>query len=330
MEVYIDDSLGICPASHAMWLFNSFKELVASLTLRLSSTPGHIAPPSSCCVVLGVLFDTTSNTISLPQGKLEDIKQLLEIWSRKTTATPRDLASLAGKLLWVCRVVIPGRTFLGRVLQLKRTADARPGHLNRRPIVLDQDFKLDIQWWREMVTHWNGRSFLQPMYSCDVALDASSCSGEDGGPGLGCFNYTTGEYISSSVPDFMRLWSIADLELVCHVVCLRAWGHQWRHRQVHVLTDSEPTRHLLQAGRSRNSLRLAIAREIVGIQFTGEFRMYSSRIATGDNHLADALSRLGERGQWERFVQHASGCGSVPSRSHVPMDWFEPYRRWQS
>ena len=218
METYIDDSLGISPASRAMWLFNSFKELVASLTLRLSSTPGHIAAPSHRCVVLGVTYDTIANTISLPQGKLEEIKHLLEAWSRKTSATPRDLASLAGKLLWCSRVVVPGRLFLGRVLQLKRQADARPPPLHRRAIALDRDFLLDIEWWREMVTPWNGRSFLQPLYTCDVALDASSCSGEDGGPGLGCFNYTTGQFISTTVPGWMRQWNIADLELVCHVV----------------------------------------------------------------------------------------------------------------
>ena len=176
MECYIDDSLGICPASHAMWLFNSFKELVASLTLRLSSTPGHISAPATTCIVLGVYYDTIANTISLPQGKLEDIKRLLEEWSRKTTATTRDLASLSGKLLWVCRVVVPGRLFLGRVLQTKRSADARPAPFNRRAIHLDREFHLDIAWWREQLVNWNGKSFLQPLHTCDVALDASSCS----------------------------------------------------------------------------------------------------------------------------------------------------------
>ena len=263
METYIDDSLGICPGSSAMWLFNSFKELVDSLTLRLSSTPGHISAPATVCVVLGVTYDTTNNVISLPEDKLVDIKQMLEVWHQKTTATPRELASLAGRLLWCARVVIPGRVFLGRVLALKRQADARPHPQNKRSITLDTDFKLDIEWWREMLVAWNGKSFLEPRYTCDVALDASSCSGADGGPGLGCFNYATGEYIATTVPDFMRLWTIADLELFCHIISLRAWGHQWTYNQVNILTDSEPTRHLLQAGRSRLPLRLAMAREIV-------------------------------------------------------------------
>ena len=322
MEPYIDDSLGICPASHATWLYNSFVELVEGLTLRLSNTPGHISTPATVCVALGVVYNTVENTASLPDSKLADIREMLEIWTSKQSATPRELSSLAGRLLWCARVVPPGRLFLGRVLSLKRQADARPQHLARRSIQLDRDFRLDLQWWREMVLHWNGRSFLQPKLTCDIAVDASTDGWENSTPGLGCYCYASNEFIATGVPTSMESWLICDLELFCYILCIRAWGHNWRGCQLNILTDNEPTRMLLEGGRSRNSLRLALAREIVGHQFSGDFRLHSSRIATGDNTYADALSRLWQPGQSDRFWQAVNDHGVAPTRTEVLPEWF--------
>ena len=99
MVNYIDDSIAICPANNADWLFNAFLRLVQSLTLTLSTTIGHISPPAETCVALGVHYDTSQNVVSLPLEKLEKIKSMLQAWKTKKTATPRELASLAGRLL---------------------------------------------------------------------------------------------------------------------------------------------------------------------------------------------------------------------------------------
>ena len=122
---YIDDTIGVSAASNAEWLFRSFLNLVQELTLKLSTTPGHISQPSTACVLLGILYDTETNLVSLPEEKLVLLRQMLAVWTTKKVATPKELASLAGKLLWASAVVVPGRVFLGRVLSLKRTADAR-------------------------------------------------------------------------------------------------------------------------------------------------------------------------------------------------------------
>ena len=137
--------------------FNTFIELVEKLGLQLSATPGHITPPSTSVVALGLLYDTAQNTVSLPQDKMVAIIKMLEEWKRKSFATPKELASFAGRLLWVCNVVPPGRIFLGRVLATKRYADS----LDRK-VPLDADFKLDVDWWFDMVSPWNGRSLLVP------------------------------------------------------------------------------------------------------------------------------------------------------------------------
>ena len=322
MENYIDDSLGICPGNHATWLFNAFIELVLSLTLKLSSTPGHISAPATVAVVLGVVVDTVHNTISLPADKLVEIREVLAVWSNKKSATPRELASLSGKLLWCARVVGPGRLFLSRVLQLKRAADGRPGAAARRSILLEPEIRRDLQWWSGMLACWNGISFIEPKLTCDVSVDASSNGWENGTPGLGCFFHSTGQYIATGVPESMCSWKICDLELFCYILIIKAWGHMWRGCSINVLTDNEPTRMLLDRGRSRDKLRLALAREIVGHQYVGDFRLHSTRIATGDNICADSLSRLAEAGQWERFQGFMASHGVSPTRCEVQPGWF--------
>ena len=100
MVVYVDDSVGIAPRSLANYLFNAFVDLVDRLGILLSATPGHVIRPSTVVTALGLQFDTVSNIISLPPAKLIVVRQLLADWLEKETASPRDLASLAGRLLW--------------------------------------------------------------------------------------------------------------------------------------------------------------------------------------------------------------------------------------
>ena len=322
MSSYIDDSVAIAAASNAVWLYNSFLELISKLTLQLSSTPGHISPPAPVCIALGVEYDTVHNMVSLSDEKLEKLVAMLEEWTAKTEATPREIASLAGRLLWACCCVPPGRVFLGRVLAFKREADARGPALARRPVQLDAQFHLDIQWWLSMVANWNGKSFLSPTWSGDVSLDASSDGWYGHQPGLGAFNLANGEYLACGVPPAFSHFTIADLELLVHIVSVRVWGHLWDSSEINILTDNESCRWLLRNGRSRDPVRLAMARTLVGLQFSGNFRLVSARVSTKENLLADRLSRLGTNGMWESFQAECAAFGVRPRRVPVLPEHF--------
>ena len=315
----MDDSIGVAPQVHATFLFNTFIELVEKLGLQLSATPGHITPPSTSVIALGLLYDTAQNTVSLPQDKMVAIIKMLEEWKKKSFATPKELASFAGRLLWVCNVVPPGRVFLGRVLATKRYADS----LDRR-VALDDDFKLDVSWWFDMVSPWNGRSFLVPVHSADISMDASSDGWLDSGPGIGGYNFVNHQFFATGVPPHMSGWYIGNLELFAYIIALSLWGDQWRGHTVHCLTDNEGVRFLLQNGRTRDPLRLKMARKIVGLQFQGGYRIESARISTDQNVIADALSRLGSADMWHRFSSVCSNNGVVPCRVAVPAELFRP------
>ena len=173
-----------------------------------------------------------------------------------------------------------------------------------------------------MATPWNGRGFLCPRVSADVSLDASSNGWLKNLPGLGCFNHVTGQYIATGVPLAFQNWDIADLEMLCFIVAARAWGDGWHAHQINILTDSEPTRFLVEAGKSRLSRRLAMARKLVALQFSGGFRIHSARVSTTKNVCADSLSRFGAESQRERFATYCNKYGVLPVRTEVDPDWF--------
>ena len=167
------------------------------------------------------------------------------------------------------------------------------------------------------------RSFLLPCNTADVAIDASSSGWLDGGPGIGGFCFANNQYFATGVPSDMAGWHIGDLELVTHIVALRAWGHGWAGHVVNVLTDNEGCRHLIGNGRTRDPRRLQMARVIVGLQFRLNFRLESARISTHQNVLADALSRLGDQGMWHRFLATCTAANVLPSRIDISEDMFD-------
>ena len=52
----------------------------------------------------------------LPEEKLQHLKELIAQWIPKKAATKRAMLSLIGELAHASKVVIPGRTFLRRMI----------------------------------------------------------------------------------------------------------------------------------------------------------------------------------------------------------------------
>lgn len=70
-------------------------------------------------------------------------------WCRK-----RKLESLVGHLHHAAKVVWLGRAFLRRLIDLLccfRNKD--------HPIWINQDFRLDLQWWQKFLSSWHGIRF---------------------------------------------------------------------------------------------------------------------------------------------------------------------------
>ena len=135
--------------SHVDTAFPVFPRL--GLSLHLEKCEG----PSTILTFLGIELDSVQQLARLPPDKVDCILRLLQQWSRKKTCTRRDLESLIGSRHHACRVVVPGRTFLRRMIDLLCCFRHRD-----HPIRLNVDFHRDLQWCLSFFKEWNGVSFF--------------------------------------------------------------------------------------------------------------------------------------------------------------------------
>ena len=228
IKPYVDDFLEMFPRSLAIYLWNLLLDLVQELGLPLSSTPGHVVPPSQQFLGLGWAFDLATNTVAVPEDKLVELQEILGSWEHRCNASLKDLQRLLGKLHFVSQVVRPGRLHVSRMLDTLRRAE----HTGK-PTSLDVEFKLDIAWWTENLRHWSGTSTLRfADHQNKVATDASTDGALYGGPGLGGYNFITNEWFKCGVPPEMQDWTICDLELAAITICVLLWGHQWAGQKI--------------------------------------------------------------------------------------------------
>ena len=127
-RMYVDDAVSVEPQC----FISGERCLRASQSLgsdhgrllgaRKSGEPPLLAPAKvsswhTRLEVLGWVLDTVAMTISLPQAKLTQLRELLAKWpGDRRIASESELRSLMGKLLHVCEVVRPGKFFVRRML----------------------------------------------------------------------------------------------------------------------------------------------------------------------------------------------------------------------
>ena len=113
--------------------------------------------PSQTITFLGILINSTSMSLHLPQEKVEAYKDLLQSFLTRPRASYRQLQQLAGKLSWASHIVKGGRIYLQRVLDLMRPLK-HPHHKVR----LTSDFFEDIKWWLNLLQVCNVTYFIKP------------------------------------------------------------------------------------------------------------------------------------------------------------------------
>jgi len=73
---------------------------------------------------MGIVLDSARMEARLPADKLSRIKDMLNSFQFRRSAWLVELQSLIGTLQFACKVVVPGRTFLQRIINLTRTCPA--------------------------------------------------------------------------------------------------------------------------------------------------------------------------------------------------------------
>ena len=302
------------------------------------------------CILLGLHYATNSDsngkmTVTVPEDKMRKAELLAARCARQTSLTVRELQSAVGYFNHLASAVWTAKAFLGRLLDALRTAQQKG--LKRIPVT--RAMQLDLRFWQRFARQFNGEAVIlqEPiMLRGFFATDAS-----DKGMGgflngltfsvpwdslrnagrlipLECRPYNKAKLWPSK--DNAATWDIMYRELFAHWWAILMWTPDHLQHKTSVLHgDNAVARYDLNKMRSPNVVMMCLIRHICSFCAVHNARIRVHEISSGENVLADALSRLDmvtyERAyqEWNDNVATTSLGGSV--KMYQPRVFLQPW-----
>ena len=245
--------------------------------------PDKTVGPQSSITFLGIVLDAVRMEARLPQDKLEKAKALLSEFIERNKVTLKELQSLIGVLNFACSVVVPGRAFLRRLIDLTMGVQKPKHHIR-----LTRQAKLDLEVWLQFLMHFNGKSFfIDDKFMTGDYLDLYTDAA--GGTGYGAL--CGSEWFCGRWPVSWRSYNVSVLELYPIIAAVHVWGCTWSNRSVCFFTDNEALIPILVNHTSREPRIMALLRPLVLACLRFNINFTARHIPGRRNVLADKLSR---------------------------------------
>ena len=310
---YLDDFFGGHPDPRvAQQQFRVFLKIIEEL--GIPTQPRKCHAPATMQVILGFLYDSILQRISIPAKKvqviLDRIDHLLHHLRSQHKISRRELARVTGVLMWASQVIFPAKAMLRR---LQFYVDQDKFDWDTRWIRLPVSVQCDLIWWKHIIqSAYNGISFrylLQTPQDADIHIWSDAADTDY----LGCGAYST--YL-----DFYQLrWSDLKLtrksqqllqqdivykEFVALVLAVLLWGHKFTNRSVTFHCDNKAVVGIVIAKNcsySRLDL-MDLMRLLAETAFHHRFWFWIEHIDGTKNIEADKLSRF-KRQPFKRLYQ---------------------------
>ena len=279
--------------------------------LGIPMAPEKTVGPSTTIAFAGIELDSALMQARLPNDKLVKCRALISVFLTRKKVTLKEIQSLTGLLNFACSVVVPGRAFLRRLIDL--TIGVRAPHFRIR---LSREVKADLRVWQTFLSSFNGRSFFLSDAWCtsnqvELYTDASGAHG---------FGAIFGpKWCYGKWPDSWRHKNIAFLEFYPIVLSLHLWGSDMRNRRILFFTDNEALVHIINKQSCRDKDLMVFVRKLVLVCLSHNIVFKAKHIPGVQNKLADALSRL----QLQTFKQLAP-AGMHPHPTEIPLHLQPP------
>ena len=301
----LDDFFLIEPPPRANCMTSLCKLLTLMTNINVPIAHKKTYPASTELEFLGVLLSSEKMIASLPADKLTRTKQTLFEWLSKKSCTLHELQSLIGTLQFACRVVVPGRAFLQRMINLTRGV-TKPHH----HIKLNSSFRKDVAMWLVFLEQWNGTNiFLDIAPTNSPELEFSTDA--SGSLGYGAFfnNFWFQGKWSRHFHTHKEQQSIAWKELFPVYLACSVWGHFWSSKRIVLWCDNVSVTQILNSKSSKINKIMDLVRKITVQTLIHNFTLSAKHVPGLDNSVADALSRF----QMHRFHQLAPNAYQHPT-----------------
>ena len=308
----LDDFLLIA-ATHTQCRSNLDRFLNLCATLGIPIASEKTCGPATTLTFAGIELDSIKSQARLPADKLAKCVDTIASFLNRKKVTLKDLQSLIGLLNFACSVIVPGRAFLRRLIDLTQGIQ-NPRHFIR----LRQAVKEDLKIWQTFLSSFNGISFFLDETWCNsnklnLFTDAS------GSIGFGAIFGT--EWCYGKWPAHWLHRNIAFLAFYPIVLSLCLWGHKMRNQSILLFTDNEALVHVINKKSCRDKPLMCFVRQMVLVCLQNNIMFKAKHIPGIYNKLADCLSRF----QVTAFEQLApANMNSLPTDIPLhlqPQNW---------
>ena len=171
--IYIDDILILgntkeeCERS-----VQAVRSCLHDLGARINEEKSHTIPTQKL-EYLGFILDSKEMKIWTPAKKLLNTKKALKGFLRGDSATPREAASVLGKLNSLSDALLPARVRTAAIHDFKVQTLKRSNDGWDKRATIPQAAKNDAQWWLKNLQALNGRCIHPPKKDYDAGTDAS-------------------------------------------------------------------------------------------------------------------------------------------------------------
>lgn len=271
--------------------------------------------PATALQFAGITLDSIKMEARLPEDKLRKCRMLLSAFHKRRKVTLRELQSLLGLLNFTCSVILPGRAFLRRLIDLTKGVQ-RPHHRIR----LTKACRQDLLVWLTFLNEFNGRTFfIEERWLSPLPLSLyTDAAGSKGYGAIFGRHWFYGEW-----PDAWKSLNITFLELFPITVALHIWGCQMNDRCVSLFTDNAALVDIINKQTSKHSLVMVLVRDLVltSLRYNIVFRAH--HVPGVDNTRADLISRF-QILEFRKVFPEADPSPTQVPENLLPLKWLLP------
>ena len=279
---YIDDFMSVDVPRRAWSGFHTLANLLRDLgfheAIEKSVSPTHIIE------FLGILFDLLRMIISIPDNKLQEIKNLLKEWRVKRYMTLKELQSITGKLQFVSMCVRPGRVFITRLYNTIGEL------IDGKRVKVTNEVRKDIEWWHKFLHVYNGSSimWLVQRENMDELMATDACLAGIGG-------FSENRFFHSPIPEIISVnkkVNIAHLEMWAIIIAVKVWAKKISGVRFVIGCDNKAVGDIINFGRSCDAYLQQLLRELTYNLALNDAEMVVKFIPGHLNLIPDILSRF--------------------------------------
>ena len=249
--------------------------------------------PCTCLTIYGIEVDSVEMECRLPVEKIDKIKNKLKEVKDRRKVTLKQLQSLIGLLNYACLVVVPGRAFLRRLINLTCHI-SNPHHFIR----LNSAARDDIKMWEQFIGSFNGKSvFLSDLWSTSDSLSMFT----DASGTVGYAAILGSNWFAQKWPESLQNYQIAIKELFPIVLAFELWGQTLKNRKVLIRSDNRAVVDILNKKSSKDESMMRLLRRMVLTSLDNNILFRAKHIPGKTNTIADKLSRF----QFQEAFQNA-------------------------